>query len=149
VAWTYDLTTLDTSPKDQVRFLVGDTDINEHLLQDEEINWLLANTEGLLYTAVRAAESIASFFGRQVWTRVGQLQVRAEVKYKNYLDIADTLRRRASLGDAAPVMLSVSLSGKAAGEGDGDRVKPMFARHQNDNPNIGSMDGLGAGSVWP
>ena len=41
MAFTYE-TNLSLSTRDQVRFLVGDTDSTEFFLHDEEIAWLIS-----------------------------------------------------------------------------------------------------------
>lgn len=41
MSWTYDPEKLKDSPKDQVRLLIGDTVVNDPLLQDEEIQFYL------------------------------------------------------------------------------------------------------------
>jgi hypothetical protein len=41
MAWTYDPAKLNDSPKDQIRLLIGDTNENEQLLQDEEIQFYI------------------------------------------------------------------------------------------------------------
>ena len=37
MSWSYDATQLEISVKDQIRLLIGDTNENEHLIEDEEI----------------------------------------------------------------------------------------------------------------
>lgn len=41
MSWTYDPTTLQDSPKDQIRLLIGDTLDSDPLLQDEEIQFYI------------------------------------------------------------------------------------------------------------
>ena len=64
MTWTYSGTP-NTSDRDAVRFMVGDTDTADQLITDEEIAYLLAEegTPGL--AAARAAEAIAAKFARK------------------------------------------------------------------------------------
>ena len=41
MSWSYDPSSLKDSPKDQVRLLIGDTEEDDPLLQDEEISFYL------------------------------------------------------------------------------------------------------------
>lgn len=41
MSWSYDATQLATSPKDQIRLLIGDTNSDDPLIQDEEVNYYI------------------------------------------------------------------------------------------------------------
>ena len=47
MSWSYDVTALDTSLKDQVRLCLGDTDEEDPVLQDEEIGFYIGEAEVL------------------------------------------------------------------------------------------------------
>lgn len=93
--WTYNPTLAD--PTDEVRFLVGDTDTNDQLLQNEEIDRLLAlfppATGKLAYLAAAAAcDAIAMKFGRAVDRNLGSLSTQNSQKFDHYVQLAKTLR---------------------------------------------------------
>lgn len=46
MSWSYDPTTLNYNLKDQIRLKIGDTDIEEHFLEDEEILFYLQESQG-------------------------------------------------------------------------------------------------------
>lgn len=148
MTWTYDLTTIATAPVAQVRLLVGDTDSNDELLQDEEITYVIGIERGTYYAAARCCEIIASLYGRKVTTAVGDLKVSAEKKYEHYIELSAMLRRRAALGDAQPQAPAISISQKDTNRGDTDLVVPAFGRDTQRNPNIGPMDPLRSRSPW-
>ena len=94
MTWTY-TGNPESSTKDEVRFLVGDTDKDDGLVQDEEINYAL-NVEGSsLRAAVRVARAIAAHFARAVEKQVGDLKIKASEKYKNYLEVMKALEEGA------------------------------------------------------
>lgn len=128
MTFTYDVSTISTNQTAQVRLLVGDTDANEQLMQDEEIAYIVSIERGTYYAAARTAEAIAALFARRVTTMVGDLRVLAEKKYEHYLELAAQMRTTAALGDAAPVMWAGSQTTKDASEADTDRVQPYFTR---------------------
>ncbi len=135
MTWTYGLSSLDTTPKDQVRFLVGDTLREDPQLQDEEISYLLGIESGPYFAAARACEAIAALYARKVTTTVGDLKIVAEKKYEHYLQLANNLRMRAGISDCAPQAGGISVADKQAQESDTDRVQPFFTRNDARNPN--------------
>jgi hypothetical protein len=56
MTWTYTITDLSTSQKDQVRLLIGDTVQTDHQLQDEEIAYLLTQRSSVYGAAADAAD---------------------------------------------------------------------------------------------
>lgn len=61
MAWSYDLTALSESKKDQVRFKLGDTFPEDPMLQDEEIAFLLEqNGDDVTKVAIAACDVIIS-----------------------------------------------------------------------------------------
>ncbi|MBC7340894.1 MAG: hypothetical protein H5U02_00310 [Clostridia bacterium] len=83
------------SDKDKVRFLIGDTDQTDQLLQDEEITYLLTETTNVLLAASRAAKAVAARFSRQADKEVGDLRVSLSQKAEAYRKLADDLEKRA------------------------------------------------------
>lgn len=136
--WTYSGNPA-SSPKDQVRFLVGDTDETDQLLQDEEIEWLISDRGSALAAAVAAAEAIAAKFARQVDKAVGDLRLSLSQKAQGYAARAAELRLRLATG-AAPYAGGISASDKEAQELDTDRVPPAFRVGMHDYVAEGEED---------
>jgi len=139
MTWTY---TGDpaANTRDEVRFLVGDTDKDDALVQDEEINYAIGVESSTLRAAVRVSRAIAAHYARAVEKQVGDLKIKAGEKYKNYLDIMKALEEEAagSIPGASPFAGGISTSQKETQENNSDRVAPYFSRDMMDNPNSGS-----------
>jgi hypothetical protein len=69
MTWTYSLSSLATSKKDQVRLVIGDTDrpnpitgITAQLMQDEEINFYLTIRNSIFGAAAECCRTLAAQF---------------------------------------------------------------------------------------
>lgn len=126
MAATYD--TALTAAKDQVRLLIGDTDVSDALLQDEEIAFLLTQSaSNVNAAAVRACEAVAAKFARLADTQVDDVRVSLSQRAKGYRELAAALRGQI----ATSVSLfagGVSVNTKTSAEEDTDRVPPIFTR---------------------
>lgn len=91
MSWSYDPATLATSELYQVRFLVGDTNESDPLLQDEEINYLLSINQTVVATAIACCERISATFARLVDHRLGPLSVSNSQKSAHYARLARQL----------------------------------------------------------
>ena len=96
MAWTYSFD-LANDPTDEVHFLVGDTDVNDPLVQNEEIDYLLTlfpKQTGLpaWLAAAAAAEAISGRFARKMDTTIGSLHKAAQQQYEHYVALAAQLR---------------------------------------------------------
>ncbi len=130
MTWTYS-SSLATD-KDRVRFLIGDTDTNDQLIQDEEITWLLAEHPSVRSAAAEACEAIARKFARQVDVSVDDVRVSASQRAERYQNLAAALRAQdARTGKAIPLPSAPGLSQATKGdrEADEDLVQPFFRRN--------------------
>jgi len=88
-----------SSDKDAVRFEVGDTDHNDQLLQDGEIEYAISLEPSLLAAAARCCEVLARRFSRQADFRLGPQAVSASQRAEAFAARAKELRTKAaSLG---------------------------------------------------
>ena len=101
MAWSYN-NTLPTD-RDRVRFYVGDTDANDQLVQDEEIDAMLAlfpatDAQRVQKAARRVCEHLAARFARLSLRRVqsGQDRIAYGDLAKYYRDLALTFEGAAS-----------------------------------------------------
>lgn len=101
MAWTYSGNPA-TSRRDEVRFLIGDTDPQDPLLQDEEIDYLLAQKEAVNQVAVTACKYILAKLAREVDYTIGPERVAASQKYRHYMSVLQRLTDEASKWSAAP-----------------------------------------------
>jgi hypothetical protein len=110
--WSYSGNPAD-SPKDEVRFLVGDTNRDDQILSDEEIAYLLtlyppsaglANWE----CAAEAARAISSKFTNLISKTVGSLSLQYGDKAAQFAELADKLEEKAIKGNnqklGAPIL---------------------------------------------
>jgi len=100
MTWSYDTSLV--IDKDKVRFYIGDTDTDDQLLQDEEINFLLAESSNVLLAASRAAKAIAAKFSRQADKAVGNLRISLSQKAQAYMTLATDLEKRALTSSVCP-----------------------------------------------
>lgn len=157
MSWTYSGNPR-TSRRDEVRFLIGDTnpDSDENLLQDEEIDYALSlypvlsdsttvDSDGNaipiidrsrqpLMAALVCAEAIWAYFQRQVDERLPPVNFEYAARAKNYKVKVDDLRRIITMrGGLLPYAGGISKLVKEGVEGDQDRVEPDFNKHSMDN----------------
>ena|SRR5215831_20452512 len=104
MAWSYSGSP-SASPKDEVRFLIGDTNPADQELQDAEINYCLAlvwgdpknaPAYGNYLAAAHAADNLASLYARQADKSVGDLHIAYGNRFKQFQLLAQRLRARAT-----------------------------------------------------
>ena len=139
MTWTY-IDPNDTD-RDQVRFLVGDTDSSDQLVTDEEIAWSLTNG-GVYAAAAQIANAIASKFARKVTFAEGDLKVQLSDRVKHYSSLSKDLKRQSATRSVTPYAGGISVSDKESVKEDTDRVKPRFSRGQFNNPSEDEEDFL-------
>jgi hypothetical protein len=127
VSWSYSGNPA-SSDRDQVRFLIGDTNTNDQLVTNEEIDWAL--TEGGPYTAAAiSARAISALFARRADFEVSKdLKVSFSKQAEAYAKLAVTLETKASTVSPTPYAGGISVDDKDTQEADTDRVKPSFKR---------------------
>jgi hypothetical protein len=104
MTWTYG-TDLET-PRDRVRFVIGDTDNDRQLLTDEEIEAILViQNNDITRTAIALAEHLEAKFVRRAESRSGDIIADFLTVAGKYAALAKRLRKRGlkgySLVDAA------------------------------------------------
>lgn len=102
MAWTYN-SDPSSSPKDLIRFRIGDTDSNDPLLSDEEILFLIDQTENVNSATSKAFDSVLTKLAREVDYTIGPEQVKASQKYQNYLQLATRFKGDLVSVVAAPI----------------------------------------------
>ncbi len=133
MSWSYSGNPGD-SDKDQVRFLIGDTDTTDQQLSDEEILWAISEEGNVYFAAARCALALASKFARLVDKEVGDLSLDYSQRQKAYQDLADELSESATLRSATPYQGGQTHSDKRIDQDDPDNVQPAFQKGQFDYP---------------
>lgn len=125
-----------TSNKDAVRFVISDTDVNNQLISDEEINWAVTTYGTVIMAAARIARSLAFKYAASVEKAIGDLRIKYSDRFSHYEALANKLEEDASQGiDLRPNFFvgGTSIDDKISREQDVDRPDPYFWRNQFDN----------------
>lgn len=126
------------SPRDAVRFLVGDTSTSTGRLQDAEIDWLVTTWGNTYRAAAEACRVLASRFTSQADTkRVGSLSITRSGQQARWLDLAKAYEAKARQGltfGIEPYSGGISKSDKELTEADADWDRPWFKIGMHDHP---------------
>ena len=133
MAWSYSGDP-SSSPKDEVRFLVGDVLSTKPQLQDGEINFAISQYSNIYLAAAECSRWIAGQYSRKVDLVTGTLKTNYSEAAKAYTLRATELEARGmARGGAMPYCGGISLADKRAQEADTDRVPPQFKLGLEDN----------------
>jgi hypothetical protein len=102
MAWTY--VPGSDQPKDQVRFLIGDTIADDQLLQDEEILCVIKSNTNTVRSAAKCCEAIVAKLSREADNKLGPSSVNASQKVAQYTALAKKLRKQSTTGVAIPAI---------------------------------------------
>lgn len=92
-----------TTTRDQVRFLIGDTDNNNIMLENSEIEYLLSlEGDDVFGAASRCCDSIAAMFAREVDTRFSTLWQNGSQAHDHYVALSARLQAQAGVRSASP-----------------------------------------------
>lgn len=127
MAWTYDTTF--AASKDKVRFLCGDTNSADKLIQDEEINLVLVTTPNIYSAAAIVCRAICAKLRRRptLTPTPGSISLDSQAQAKGFLELANTLDAQAISSGGADIFAGgISIGEKRQQDVDRDRVKPGF-----------------------
>tara|TARA_R110000787_G_scaffold100231_1_gene205108 strand:- start:2517 stop:3005 length:489 start_codon:yes stop_codon:yes gene_type:complete len=122
-----------------IRFLIGDTDTNDQLLQDAEINWVNnqitgsdSSTDSLYTVGYRCMLTIASKFSRLADQAVGDMRVNMSQKAKGARDQAASLKLLAESEGGTPTPYSggITISDKEIDLDNSNLVRASFSQGQ-------------------
>lgn len=131
-----------TSPKDEVRFHLQDTDAGFPLLTDEEIDFQidewLPKYDSLIYVAATCADVVSRKF-------VGIVAVSADGVSVNTADLADRYRLLATelraQHKASQIGADINIDNVLIGHGRDSGIRPLrFGVGLHDNPEAGNQD---------
>lgn len=134
MTWSYDVADLATSKKDQVRILIGDTNVKDPQLQDEEINLFISFRSSVYGAAAMGCLAIAAMYSRQVDTVQGELRTLYSTRARAYTLKAQNYETESTKrGGALPYAGGISVQDKQRQETNTDRVKPQYNIGMEDN----------------
>jgi orotate phosphoribosyltransferase-like protein len=142
MAWSYDVTDLDTSTAsgrlNTVRLLIGDTDTLDQQVQNEEITFALSESgDNVYYAAAWAARAISSKYSRRVTTQLdGALSANYSDLAKQYKSLADDLEYQGKTSGAVIGVLAggITKSQIQAVRANTNRIEGSFRRDRFKNP---------------
>ena len=142
MAWTYAPESLTTSVRDELRFILQDTDVAFQLLADEELDYLLAawmpRYDSVTYVAAVAAATIARKFTGIVNVQADGVSVDTSSLSARFATQAAALRDEYK---AARVGAEVDIANLLIGDSHDDTIRPLrFSVGLHDNAEAGSQD---------
>lgn len=130
-----------SSPKDEVRFLLGDTNKSRPMMSNHEINYLIDEEGSPLQAAISGSLQLAAKYSRMCDETVGKVKKDYSQRSKAFLKLADELRKKVVWsGGLMPYAGGISISGKSDNDSNPDRVKPIFTRETHNNDNSGDYN---------
>jgi hypothetical protein len=149
-----------SSPKDEVRFLINDTDVNNQKLSDGEIIYNIdfvysclqwapqkGRFPGNLLAAAYCADALAAKYAGMADKNVGDLRIAYGQLFKNFQQLAVRLRARATNALVPPWSGGQRWSEKRANYANRDIIQPAWIVNgmnyvggvtaPSDSPNVG------------
>ncbi|MCU0296702.1 MAG: hypothetical protein MUF33_00455 [Candidatus Nanopelagicales bacterium] len=146
MAWTY--TDPSASPKDEVRFLMGDTDQDLPHMSDEEIAYLLGKYD-VETAAAQACEQLAAKYAGRIDRTVGSLTINYSQMTQQFADTAARLRKQSrspeavAAGGAGPLVFGIAHAEKDSKDADDSLVPDTFDEGFMDHPGTFTDSRLG------
>lgn len=125
---------------EKVRLAIGDTDINDRLIEDDEIDYLLTVDTDVVKAAIQCCRVIIAKMGRYVDSKRGRTWERASQITKHYKDLMTLLQQRVATSSNSLYAGGISDSDKESREADTDRTKPLFQKGMHDGPAASDLD---------
>lgn len=151
MTWSYTISDLATSTKDQIRLMIGDILSTEPQLQDEEINFFIGRRTSMYGAAAECCRSLQARFSRSVDQANGTYKTMYSQMAKAYGVKANEFEAlAAAAGSGLPYAGGISVADKLEQQADPDRVQPQFQIGMEDNllpvpaaGNLSSVPGSG------
>lgn len=133
MTFTYSSTSISTDLA-KVRTFIGDTNSNDPLQTDEQINFFLAETDNIYLAAANCIRyGILPEIARRIdRSGTGHSASRDQIT-QHYKDLADDLEAKAG-ALTGPATGNLSASDKTDIESDDDFIQPAFKSFQHKNP---------------
>ncbi len=139
MTWSY--SNALTTPKDQIRLLIGDTDTSDQQLQDEEIAFFYAENTDIYTSAAACVTQLLAAYARKATSKsVGDLSLSYASRISDLKTLqADLLARASRKAPAMPYAGGIRYSDEATDNGDDDVVKTRFDIGMHDNPGTSTV----------
>lgn len=134
MSWSYDLSQIGTTPRYQVRRMIGDVLQNDQQLADEEIDYYLTTRSSVYGAAAECCRAIAANYSRRANTSVTGMSVQFNSQSREYAQRAIEFEAQAAIrGGGTPYAGGISQADKETREQDTDRTEPQFTVGMDDN----------------
>jgi len=121
------------SDLDHIRFVIGDTDVNDPLLQDGELNYCLSRESSFYGACALACESIGNRFSQEADVIMGTaMQLKLNARAQQWMSRAQDYRQRA-VAAHAPESGGMSKAQKEQDFSNPDRTGPYFRKDMEEN----------------
>ena len=134
MAWSYLSSDPGSSDRSWVRLRIGDNSSADILLQDAEIDVLLADYGNKWSAAAAAARSVGAGFSRQVSKQIGKFRISMQESSAHYFRLAGELDLEGHQNTGAGFLGGASIADKKVQSDDSDWGGATFIRGQFDNP---------------
>jgi hypothetical protein len=137
-----------SSDKDAVRFLIGDTNKNDKLLSDFEINYTVSQEGTVLQAAIHCLQNLIVVYSRHVDSSGNNRSRAYSQRVQSFRTSLDALLERQAMQGLNVFAGGISKAQKDTQCSDTDRVGPVFTKQMFDNPravgpNKGTLTGEG------
>lgn len=116
------------SAESRIRFEIGDTDMSDPLLSDEEISFAISQEGSLSGIKARCFEAISAKFAREADKRIGQTSVNASQRAQHFEALAKKFRQRAS-AHGVPIAGGITVDFRASNSND---IQSTFSKAMHD-----------------
>lgn len=129
-----DLSSTDTTTQTRtlVRLRIGDTDSNDPLLADEEIEALMVDTTSVPALALKGARLILARIARDIDTSGAGMNTSRSQKTQHYRDLVSELEAELRVG-GQPYLGGVSRARQTEIEANSDYKRPSFSIGMHDD----------------
>lgn len=142
MAWSYDETNLNTTTTfgriNSVRLLLGDTDSGDQQVQNEEVEFALAQVSNNIYLAASwLARSISSLYARKVDVQLdGALSAKYSQLSQQYHKLSERLEHQGKKANATLGIKAggISITNVESIRQNTDRIMPAFRGDRFRNP---------------
>lgn len=135
MSWTYSGDP-SASSLDEVRFLIGDTDTTDQLLQDAEVTYAITKYTDPLQAAVSLCVQLAAKFARLVDVADDTVKAAFSQRSKGFASLADTLKQQLMTPLVGPWAGSFSLDYQKQVASDVSMVQPQFTIGMTDDADL-------------
>ena len=128
MTWSYDGDPAN-SDLDAVRREIGDTNTNDQLLSNEEVNFALDQEgDSIAAASARCCEWLMREYAKQADKTIGQLNIMLSQKSKRYEALATKLRKKGIKSALAPYVGGLSETERDTDKDDTDLIQPIFTK---------------------